>query len=258
MTPLFPGGTSISDLAVYDWECADGVHGGTPHLHTVSTEAYVVTAGRGEVHTLSAAGFARDRLEAGTVLWFSPGTIHRLVNEDGLRLVVIMQNAGLPEAGDAVLTFPADVLRDRDAYLAAATLPADGSEAERAAAARTRRDLAVTGFQQLLKDVDDRGGQALADFHRLAAALVRPRAGSWAELWSGTVEAETERTRRQLAAIADGDPAHLGQAAVVRTTPRSGPRAFGMCGRLQTWKPEPGAGSEVNRERSWSGHAAGA
>ncbi|MGW4967619.1 cupin domain-containing protein [Nonomuraea sp. NPDC004186] len=239
MTPLFPGGTSISDLAVYDWECADGVHGGTPHLHTVSTEAYVVTAGRGEVHTLSAAGFARDRLQAGTVLWFSPGTIHRLVNEDGLRLVVIMQNAGLPEAGDAVLTFPADILRDRDAYLAAATLPAQGSEDERAEAARARRDLAIDGFRQLLEDVEERGGQALADFHRLAATIVRPRAASWKELWDKTVAAETERTREQLAAIADGDPAHLGQATVVRTTPRPGPRAFGMCGRLRTWTPLP-------------------
>ncbi|MFI7420244.1 cupin domain-containing protein [Nonomuraea sp. NPDC049684] len=239
MTPLFPGGTSVSDLAVYDWECADGVHGGTPHLHTVSTEAYVVTAGRGEVHTLSAAGFARDRLEAGTVLWFSPGTIHRLVNEDGLRLLVIMQNAGLPEAGDAVLTFPADVLRDRDAYLAAATLPVGCSEDERAAAARARRDLAVTGFRRLVADAEERGGQALADFHRLAAAIVRPRVASWKELWDETVAAETERTASQLDAIAGGDPAHLGQAAVVRTTPAPGPRAFGMCGRLRTWAPLP-------------------
>ncbi|MFI6182145.1 cupin domain-containing protein [Nonomuraea sp. NPDC051191] len=239
MTPLFPGGTSISDLAVYDWECADGVHGGTPHLHTVSTEAYVVTAGRGEVHTLSAAGFARDRLEAGTVLWFSPGTIHRLVNEDGLRLLVIMQNAGLPEAGDAVLTFPADVLRDRDAYLAAATLPVGVSEDERAAAARVRRDLAVAGFRRLVADAEERGGQALADFHRLAAAIVRPRVASWKELWDGTVAAETERTGSQLDALAGGDAAHLGQAAVVRTTPGPGPRAFGMCGRLRTWAPRP-------------------
>ncbi|MFI7696661.1 cupin domain-containing protein [Nonomuraea sp. NPDC049655] len=239
MTPLFPGGTSVSDLAVYDWECADGVHGGTPHLHTVSTEAYVVTAGRGEVHTLGAAGFARDRLEAGTVLWFSPGTIHRLVNEDGLRLLVIMQNAGLPEAGDAVLTFPADVLRDRDAYLAAATLPVGCSEDERAAAARARRDLAVTGFRRLVADAEERGGQALTDFHRLAAAIVRPRVASWKELWDQTVAAETERTASQLDAIAAGDPAHLGRAAVVRTTSGPGPRAFGMCGRLRTWAPLP-------------------
>ncbi|MGR6918274.1 cupin domain-containing protein [[Actinomadura] parvosata] len=240
MTPLFPGGTSISDLAVYDWECADGVHGGTPHLHTVSTEAYVVTAGRGEAHTLSAAGFARDRLEPGSVLWFSPGTIHRLVNEDGLRLVVIMQNAGLPEAGDAVLTFPAPVLRDPDAYRAAATLPEQASEDERAAAARARRDLAIDGFGRLLREVEERGAQALADFHRLAVEIVRPRAASWRELWNGTVAAETERTRAHLDAVESGDPAHLGQATVVRTAPRPGPRAFGMCGRLRTWTPLTG------------------
>ncbi|MCK2220334.1 cupin domain-containing protein [Actinomadura sp. ATCC 31491] len=239
MTPLFPGATSVSDLQVYDWACPDGGHGGTPHLHTVSTEAYVVTGGRGEVHTLSAAGFARDRLEPGSVLWFSPGTVHRLVNEDGLRLVVIMQNAGLPEAGDAVLTFPADVLRDRDAYLAAAALPAGGTEDERAAAARARRDLAITGFRQLLADVGERGGAALAELHRLAAALVRPRVEAWTELWRDSVEAETERTRARLAALAAGEHDHLGQAAVVRTAPRPGPRAFGMCGRLRTWAPLP-------------------
>lgn len=239
MTPLFPGGTAISDLCVYDWACPDGGHGGTPHLHTVSTEAYVVTEGRGAVHTLSAAGFAEDRLEPGSVLWFSPGTVHRLVNEEGLRLVVVMQNAGLPEAGDAVLTFPAEVLRDREAYLAAATLPTGGTEAELAAAARARRDLAIAGFGQLVDDVGRRGGAALADLHRLAADLVRPRVEAWTALWNETVAAETERTRAQLAALADGDPAHLGQATVVRTTPRPGPRAFGMCGRLKTWTPVP-------------------
>ncbi|WP_237100957.1 hypothetical protein [Nonomuraea sp. MG754425] len=104
---------------------------------------------------------------------------------------------------------------------------------------RTRRDLAITGFRQLLADVEERGGPALADFHRLAAAIVRPRAAAWTELWERTVAAETERTRARLAAVATGDPAHLGQAAVVRTMPEPGPRAFGMCGRLRTWRPLP-------------------
>ena len=37
-----------------------------------------------------------------------------------------MQNAGLPEHGDAVLTFPPEILADRDAYARAATLPSGG------------------------------------------------------------------------------------------------------------------------------------
>ena len=51
------------------------------------------------------------------------GTIHRLVNEGDLRLFVVMQNADLPEHGDAVLTFPPEILADSDAYARAATLP---------------------------------------------------------------------------------------------------------------------------------------
>ena len=43
--PLFPGGTAVSSLHVYDWESEDGLSGGTPHLHTVSTEGYVVVFG---------------------------------------------------------------------------------------------------------------------------------------------------------------------------------------------------------------------
>ena len=49
-------------------------------------------------------------------MWFEPGTIHRLVNGGGLELVVLMQNSGLPEAGDAVFTFPPAILDDPDAY----------------------------------------------------------------------------------------------------------------------------------------------
>ena len=46
-TPLFPGGVAVSDLAVYDWEAADGRCGGSPHLHTASSEGYVVVGGAG-------------------------------------------------------------------------------------------------------------------------------------------------------------------------------------------------------------------
>ena len=38
-----------------------------------------------------------------------------------------MQNAGLPEHGDAVLTFPPEILADPDAYARAATLPSAAS-----------------------------------------------------------------------------------------------------------------------------------
>ncbi len=46
-----------------------------------------------------------------------------MVRGGDLRITVLMQNGGLPEAGDAVFTFPPEVLADPGAYAAAATLP---------------------------------------------------------------------------------------------------------------------------------------
>lgn len=94
-----PGAVAVSHLSVYDWPAADGVCGGTPHLHLTCSEAYVVTGGRGAVQTLTTSGYEVTPLAPGTVAWFTPGTIHRLVNEDDLRITVLMQNNGLPEAG---------------------------------------------------------------------------------------------------------------------------------------------------------------
>ncbi|MYV51256.1 cupin domain-containing protein, partial [Streptomyces sp. SID3212] len=151
-----PGAVAVSHLAVYDWEAADGLRGGTPHLHLTCSEGYVVTAGRGAVQTLTeTGGFATTPLEPGGLVWFTPGTVHRLVNDDGLRLVVLMQNNGLPEAGDAVLTLPPPYLADPETYARAVRIP-EGTEAEQAAAARRRRDLAVEGFA-VLRAAGERG-----------------------------------------------------------------------------------------------------
>ena len=231
--PLFPGGVAVSGLDVYDWEAADGRCGGSPHLHTASSEGYVVVGGSGAVHTVSAEGVAEHPLAVGDVVWFSPGTVHRLVNDSELRLVVVMANAGLPEAGDAVLTFPAEVLDDAEAYAAAAALPAGDGRAD---AARARRDLAMAGYLELCRTVQRDGPAALAALHARAARLVRDRAGHWRQQWEQTVGAETDRTRRQLAALAGGDPGALATASVVRGEPAGGEPGFGMCGRLHTWR----------------------
>ncbi|MGW4138572.1 cupin domain-containing protein, partial [Streptomyces mirabilis] len=173
-TPVFtglPGAVAVSHLCVYDWPAPDGVSGGTPHLHLTCSEAYVVTGGRGAVQTLTTSGYEVTPLESGTVAWFTPGTIHRLVNEDDLRITVLMQNNGLPEAGDAVLTLPPEYLTDPETYAAATVIPADAPEAEQERVARSRRDLALEGYRAL-RAAD--GPEPLAAFHRAAAALVRP------------------------------------------------------------------------------------
>ncbi len=230
----FPGGTAMSRVRVYDWPTTDGAWGGSPHLHTASTEGYVVLAGHGSLETLSGAGYGEHTLAPGTVLWFTPGTVHRLVNTGGdLELLVVMNNAGLPEAGDAVLTFPQEVLDDPAAYAAAAALPATEDEAVVAAAARKRRDLAVEGYLVLKDRVRTEGAAALANLWRTAAVLVRERTAQWRDLWRDGPLAHTVTTGDYLDNLTEGDGSHLA-ASQVYSAGRASNR-FGMCGHLTTW-----------------------
>ncbi|WP_314147622.1 cupin domain-containing protein [uncultured Leifsonia sp.] len=229
--PTFPGGTAVSWLDVYDSEAPDGCSGGTPHLHLVSTEAYVVTAGRGVLQSLTAEGFLETPLHEGAVVWFTAGTIHRAVNLGRLRMVVLMSNAGLPEAGDAVMTFPPEVLSDGDTYAAAADLGAGPSRAERA---RQRRDLAVEGFSRLRHAVEGGNPGALTEFYTAAASLVRDRAGAWSEIVDGPL-AQARLAAERARAVAAGDSGHLRDGSVCTAAPSPGERGFGMCGRLRTY-----------------------
>ncbi|MGW0494746.1 cupin domain-containing protein [Streptomyces sp. NPDC003007] len=227
-----PGGVALSHLSVYDWPAADGVCGGTPHMHLACSEAYVVTGGRGAVQTLTASGYEVTPLQAGTVAWFTPGTIHRLVNESDLRITVLMQNSGLPEAGDAVLTLPPEYLTDPEAYARATAIPANAPEEEQERVARARRDLALEGYRALR---EAEGPQALAAFHRAAVALVRPRIAEWRERFRQGAEAAAAATAVQLDSLEQGEFPHLSDA-VVRTQQPTARGKFGMCGRLDVYQ----------------------
>jgi mannose-6-phosphate isomerase-like protein (cupin superfamily) len=224
--PGFPGSTSVSALRVYDGVAPDGLAGGSPHLHVVSTEAYLVTAGRGRLQVIDADGFRELPLESGAMVWFGPGVVHRAVNDGGLEARVLMSNAGLPEAGDAVLVFPDEVLADAERYREASTLP-EASEREREVAALKRRDLAVDGFLVLREAVERRDPAPYARLLERATALVAPRASEWLTAFEREVAAEVDATRARLAAVALGAFGAPGVARVAATAP-----ALGMCGRL--------------------------
>ncbi|MET7654408.1 MULTISPECIES: cupin [unclassified Streptomyces] len=227
-----PGGVAVSRLRVYDWPAADGLRGGTPHMHLTCSEGYVVTGGRGAVQTLTASGYEVTRLVPGTVAWFTPGTVHRLVNEDDLRIAVLMQNSGLPEAGDAVLTLPPEYLATAETYAAATVIPADAPREEQARIARARRDLALEGYRALREAAD--GPAALAAFHRAAAALVEPRLAEWRERWLRGARVAAQATGEQLDRLSHGDVSHLAEA-VVRAEQPSAHGKFGMCGWLDVY-----------------------
>ena len=233
----FPGATALTVLDVYDWIAPDGLRGGSAHVHLASTEAYMVLAGHGRLQTLGTRGYAEADLSPGDCLWFTPGIIHRLVNEGGLRLLVVMQNAGLPEAGDAVLTFPPDILADPGAYARAAALPAGGVAGEMADAARRRRDLAIVGYLAMR----EAGPAALEAFFAAAVRLVGGRVPEWRERWQAGALGAAAATGRQLDHLAGGDAGHLADGVMQRIVRPENPRRYGMCGLLTGYDPAAAA-----------------
>jgi mannose-6-phosphate isomerase-like protein (cupin superfamily) len=235
-----PGGTSVSHVQVYDTVGPDGLAGGSPHLHTVCTEAYLVIAGEGMVQTLSGEGYAETPLVHGTIAWFSPGTVHRLVNLDGrLELYVLMSNAGLPEAGDMVLAFAPSVLADPDGYRAIADLPADGRTTDDAPdAAFRRRDLAVEGFVYWRTAVETDGAGALDGLYAAAVDLLGPRPHAWGPLVDEDPARDLQRSRSQIESLAGSDrsaaQARLHESAVRSRSLLPATRAMGCCGTLGT------------------------
>lgn len=221
----FPGGTALTMLDVYDWVAPDGLPGGSAHVHLASAEGYVVQAGRGRLQTLGVRGYSESDLGPGDVLWFTPGIIHRLVNDGGLRLLVIMANAGLPEAGDAVLTFPPSILADPEAYAGAT---AAGTED----AARRRRDLAIEGYLALRAA----GPGGLEEFYAAAVRIVAGRVPEWRDRWQAGAAGAAAATGRQLDRLGGGDAGGLAGGVVRRAGRPSGPRRYGMCGRLTPYE----------------------
>jgi mannose-6-phosphate isomerase-like protein (cupin superfamily) len=234
-TPPFPGGVAVSHLRVYDSPSVDGLAGGTPHCHTACTEAYAVVAGRGRVLSLGGDGYQETAIEAGAFVWFTPGTIHRLVNDSGdLEILVLMANAGLPEAGDMVLTFPDEHLADPESYRRSAVLPeGQGLTDADDGAVRARKDLAVAGLAELI----DGGPAALERFHRRAAALVAPSVGSWGPIFDAGPRAAVEATAGHLAALAAGDGSHLAASSLHHLPPPPAVRRYGCCGTLGVVQP---------------------
>ena len=230
------GGIAVSRLRVYDWPTTDGQMGGSPHLHTASTEGYVVLAGTGALESLSSRGLEETPLHPGAVVWFTPGTVHRLINGSGdLDILTLMSNGGLPEAGDAVLTFPAEVLADPERYRAAAMLPATDDARELERAARERRDLALAGWAQLRERADADLDGALNELYTAAARLVAPRVGTWEGIWQTGPAAQSAATAEALKLLATAETASLYGSGVGAHDPLPGGERWGMCGRLTVW-----------------------
>jgi mannose-6-phosphate isomerase-like protein (cupin superfamily) len=235
----FPGGIGVTHLRVYDSLAPDGLAGGSPHMHFACSEAYLVIQGRGVVQTLSNTGFREIPLRAGSMVWFTPGLIHRLVNTDAqLEIFAVMENAGLPEHGDSVFTFPLKYLQDKDRYLQSASLGEVGlAFADQQDAARRRRDLAVEGFQVLRGELEK---GSLQIFYDQAARLMRAKEPLWREIWEAGPMQTIQRTRNFLDKLNLGTSDYLNEGRVfeVPVDPEHEARKLGMCGTLRPYFPE--------------------
>jgi mannose-6-phosphate isomerase-like protein (cupin superfamily) len=218
-----PGAVGITHLTVYP-------RSGTPHMHLCCAESYVVTGGSGRVQTLTLKGYKETQLKAGAVVWFPPGTIHRLINDNDLEIVVLMQNSGLPEAGDAVMTFPAEVVADPLAYAKAATLKASGLES-----AFERRALAVSGFDVLREAAAAGDLGPLKAFHAAAINIVRPQLPEWRRRWAAGAMRVAQDTGAQLDSLSSGVAPHLSNADVYELAEPTERGRRGMCGLLDTY-----------------------
>jgi hypothetical protein len=211
-------------------------------MHFACTEAYFVLGGEGAVQTLSSQGYRETPLRTGSVVWFTPGVIHRLINRDGrLEIYVVMENEGLPEQGDSVLTFPDEYLKNEEAYLQFASLSPKGSVyADDQQAATRRRDLAVNGFLALRKRVETEGVSALQEFHQRAVHLMRSKEPVWRKIWQTGPVKTIRRTENYLDSLSAGSSDYLSESAVFKIpiNPESETRKFGFCGTLRPYLPE--------------------
>ncbi len=231
-SPLrMPGATLMTRLKVYDTVAPDGQRGGTPHVHLLCSEMYLVLAGQGAVEMIDEGGFRSVCLNPHDALLFSPGTIHRLINPHGTsEILVIMANSGLPERGDNVVCFAPEWMGDQARY----------DEAMRVASlaeAYQRRDRGVQGFLALKAAFDaseEAGGQALHDFYARAAQRTHAQHAAWEQIIRESVQEEARATERHLQALYAGELGYL-SAARQHLMPAGRYRTTGFCGHLDRY-----------------------
>lgn len=232
LNPLrMPGATLATRLKVYDTLGPDGQRGGTPHMHLLCSEMYFVLSGSGFVEMIDWQGFSRQPLSPKSALIFSPGTLHRLINpEADLELFITMQNSGLPERGDNVVSFTSDILSSDAAYQQA--MKVSGFEE-----AYIRRDQGVEGFLNI-KDAFgkslDEGRYALRYFFELATARTRHLASSWQSVIQQGALQEAQASLDHLVELNQGKVNYLEQAQHFAIQPNDF-KTPGFCGALNRY-----------------------
>jgi mannose-6-phosphate isomerase-like protein (cupin superfamily) len=224
-----PAGVGLTHIKVYDQPQPDGVIAGTAHIHCVCSEMYYILAGTGQMELLSVEGFQVVDIQPHKLVIFRPGVIHRCLNPQGnLEILAIMQNGGLPERGDFVITLPQDVLTSPAAY-AAAIRVANQADAIR------RRDLASTGFETLKAAMlrsREEGLEALRQFYRAACKIISPKVDGFEWVLKSGPQAELKDALDAVDFLRVGRTDHFENARSTAIFPMNDAPKLGMCGEL--------------------------
>ncbi len=226
-----PGAILVTRLKVYDTPSPDGQCGGTPHVHFLCTEMYFVLEGSGFVEMIDATGFSRTELRPHSALVFSPGTIHRLINPNkDMEILVIMQNSGLPERGDNVVTFKTEIMNEENLFRKAMTIQTEQD-------AYRRRDQGVEGFLEIkaaFLQSQKEGSAALEKFYKLAVRRTANLRSEWQSIISNGALSEAQTSLGHLDALANSKIDYLfsAQHHPVHPAPYS---KLGFCGHLNRY-----------------------
>jgi mannose-6-phosphate isomerase-like protein (cupin superfamily) len=224
-----PAGVGLTHVKVYDEPQPDGLIAGTAHIHCVCSEMYYIIAGTGQMELLSVEGYQIVDIQPHKLILFRPGVIHRCLNPHrNLEILAIMQNGGLPERGDFVITLPNEVLTSPAAYTAAVRVT-NHADAIR------RRDLASTGFDTLkaamLKSRES-GLEALRQFYRAACKIISPKVDGFEWVLKSGPQAELKDALDAVDFLRVGRTDHFEHARSTAIFPMNDPPKPGMCGEL--------------------------
>jgi len=222
-------GIGLTELTVYDQRPApDGRMSGSPHVHAVTDEGYYVMKGKGrvELHDLE-SGFRTVDLLPGRYVQFPPGTLHRLVNDDHLVILVVMGNAGLAERGDARIYFGKAVDDDPDEFARLAGL----AKSKGLEGALDRRDAAIRAYARLLDLWAKDRTAYFAELGRFIGIHMKA-AARLAVDFSGAVEAGPVAWGQRFRKRVESLPGGAGEGPPILHIP-SETTTLGMCGVLR-------------------------
>ncbi len=241
---ILPSGIGLSHLRVYDEPGPDGLITGGAHFHGVCSEIYYVLAGTGHVELLSLNGYEKVELRPNKVVFFRPGVIHRLVNPNkNLEILLIMQNGGLPERGDFILTFHPEIMADTTRYMAAA-------KAANISEALTRRNKANEGFNDLRDTMQAdpaHGREKLRVFYDHARRILLPKVDGFEWVLKSGSLYEAKSSHDAIDFIRNNHMEYLEKASWAGIYPMNEPLRQGTSGAMHPYAVQEGLPAEGHR-----------